>query len=519
VGNKGFVRWVVGTLLWCALSVPQARAADLKWEPIKNGGIVPVKIDWQSFVDLGFPGTLAQLVQAVVAGSNRWHTSTGIPVLLNYTGTSSDCVPGGVLIRMEDSFSGRAAGTYGCDWPDGVLVAIYRGSTSGTDFDWTFWGGSDSEYDVQSTITHELGHVLLGNDHDSTGATWSSLDGSSYRWTARFGPFTPDVNRVRTLWGASSDGVVHLERSTDQGVTFATFGALPSNLRTLSNIGAVRDNSRLILSYKSHGGSPCWIIGSTTGTFDTGQWWCWGGLKGLHGVNIAGDDDEYMITWADADSDGSPVVKVAYGTAADLADGNGVYRNPSSSLTIGTPSVAKLGPNHWALAYAKLDSSDTNTGRIAVRLSTDDGKTWSSEIYPVTSYHADNGVTMAANQGTDELRISFSFSAYNGNGGSYAENRYLRTIRATASGTSLTYNGMMYPTIKTQSAPGMARAANYYHTGTWLGQGSYPYTTFRTTMSGTSWTDPRTTYLTLSSPAVAADDSYTYVFLFGTNLD
>ena len=501
-----------------------AEAADSRNYDI--GQTVNVNINWNSFVAQDFDDyfTYEQFRDAFINAYTRWQHVAGAKIKVRWIGQTtrdpdqqSEYLTDEIFVRANQAHTAgsRLASTFGCDGQTRCTqIVIHRETSGGTRNVYNLWDGGASGSDLESVLVHEVGHAL-GLDHSPTDG--NTMFGSN-RFHQRFGPYVDDRSRLVALYGEEDRVGVNMWRSTDEGLTYATFGsAIPVNVKTTNDLDGVRDSSNLILAYTKNTKVPCWIMGTTSGTWDTSKWFCIGGTTSWYGTSIDGESDEYMIAYARPTSDNLNLdVRVSYGTKAQFESGSLTNRSPSGARTYGTPAIAKLGSNTWVLAYSRHSRTDaTIMGEIVTRVTTDDGATWSSEVVLNDFYRAESGISIAGQQSSN-VRIGFSYAADRDN---VVGNFNHRVFRAALSGSTLTYSGVMASGADaTRTQPALARAANFYHVGLRGTDAATSLYGSRATLSGTSWTDRIVSMAGTSgmptTPGLAADKDQPFVYLF-----
>ena len=369
--------------------------------------------------------------------------------------------------------------------------------------------GNVGEFDMQTVLMHELGHAF-GLEHNTNGIDRSVM--GYYDFRGRFGPYVEDIDDLRVQYGTKTDRRFAVKVSTTDGLSWsdATSNLGSFGVTTSMDPTASRDAARIILFYTHHNKHPAWIHGDVyANNFSGSQWWVFGGSRSAYGTSGHGYDNEYMMAWVD-DTDNHHV-KVVFSN-----DGGNSFmwsNPPSDSQSYGTPSVHKVDDNTWVLAYSKFNKTDENAnGKIAARISTNDGASWGSEIFLNDFYRAASGVSVSSN-GPGEIRIGFAWDDR-----TTGSNLLKRTIRAHVAAGSLVYDDMMYENEGTRTQPVMTRNGSSYLQA-WREMNFATSINTRSSASiDTTWGSyVRAVESAPITPAVAAYRNWYYEYLFYTN--
>lgn len=536
----GIISWRRSTVVVLSLALafaaiagaPRDARADARAFDINAD--VAVRLNWQSFLDAGFPASWeSSVLDTIIASYTRWIQVGGMklrPKFQGYT-TRTAADPNEILVMANQQHSGWrdasgntcTAGTPGCTCNDcnrlasrfgagnRVLIVVHRRSAqTGSIWPHVFWRTqSSSEYDDRGVMLHEMGHAFGLEHEDSSEAIMYPFQ----QWWHAYGPNKKDVDDIIALYGKQDAWRVRVRRTTDDGATYAE---IPSNLSGLGVSttlppSAVRDTARTVFYYTSLDHRPSWIIGTNDGSsFDTATWTTFGGLPSMYGTAGHGWGDEYMMAWVDHGTDQDTINVVR------SVDGGRTYfwANPPASRTMGTPAIQKLSDHTWILAYAKLGNNSgglADTGKIMARITTNDGASWGGEIELNSSYRAENGVSLAAS-GPGEIRLGFSWAL------PYAAspNYYKRTMVAhlDASG-NLVLDRMIYEGETSRMQPVMAKPWGRFLQA-WREPNYATSIDTRTSVAGSSSWDNYFRPLETSPvvPAFAAHRDWSFAFLY-----
>lgn len=449
------VFWAVLVLLLVDSSTRETRADNGDYLGYSVGSTVKIFINWQSFLDQGISNSWqGPFTDCVVNAYTRWSMVGGARLNPRFWGYTTRLRPRSdeIIISMNEKHSprdDRLASRFG---RPAQIVFHRKSAVTNTPWPFTPYRAREGEIDMQAVLLHELGHAW-GLEHETR--TDAVMFGG-YQWTDRYGPYTDDVKDLRDLYGARADLRFRSKRSTDGGLSWSDFSTNLTRLglTTTMEPTVCRDSTRQILFYTSENKNPGWIIGNSSGSsFDTRSWWVFGGARSFYGNSGHGYDGEYMMAWVDDRDDHR--IKLAMSNDG----GRGWFWRavPGDVQSYATPAVHKLASNTWLLAYAKLDRrSADETGKIVVRVSTNDGDSWGPEVVLSSYYRAEGGVSLASSA-TGEIRIGFSWSNRT-TGANYKK----RTLLARLSGSRLLYDGVIYENEGTRTLPVMAATSRNF---------------------------------------------------------
>ncbi len=526
---------IVGVLAAAfAIAAPRAASAQADNRAFAIDGDVAIRINWQSFLDAGFPASIeSSLKDTVISAYTRWQHVGGMRLKPKYQGytTRTTADPNEILVQANLQHSGwRDAGgntctpgSPGCTCNDcnrlasrfgsgnRVTIVVHRRSAqTGTNWPHVFWRSYDpADNDIRGTLIHEFGHAF-GLEHETS---TESVMFPSYRWRFAYGPNSKDVSDIIALYGKNTSPRFHVQRSTNGGGSWANYGSNISGIGATTTLppSVSRDAARTVLFFTNQDHRPTWIVGNNSGSsFDTSTWTTFGGFPSIYGTAGHGYDDEYMMAWVDHSTD-QDVIKVVRST-----DGASTWhwRNPPTSATIGTPAIHKVADNTWVLAYAKLGAETTagldETGNIVARVTTNDGITWGPEVELRTLYKAENSVSITSN-GPSEVRIGFSWAKDYATSSNYLK----RTIVAHVDGSSLVYDRMLYGTEASRTGPAMARTSQKFLQAWREPNYNTSINTRNSDAGSTTWDNyVRAVETSLVNPAIAAYRNWSYSFLY-----
>jgi hypothetical protein len=362
-----------------------------------------IHINWQSFLDNGFPAAWQwPLVDLVINSYTRWMHHAGIdlrPVFWNFTDRTSGSGDELIVLASEHHF-GRLA-----SWFGNTIVFHRRDGAGGTPWNFVPNHARPGEFDMQAIFHHELGHAL-GLDHASDDPTFMK----SYWDFGRYGPYKADIAGVQGLYSQYDRNTLRQLRSTDGGATWAP---VTNQLTTHGNAAArtslgpavTASDGGYVIAWSLPGNAPTWLRGDGS-TFRFDQWFFYGGERSPFGLALGSDDagtllwawtDEYRGAWPDQ----SQWHNVRVVRSADGAASWAWTSTPAQGKSIGAPGLACTrvgGQPVWILAWAVLDPADQERcASVLVSISRDGGLSWSAPI-EMSRGRALSGVAVAANQ-------------------------------------------------------------------------------------------------------------------------
>lgn len=503
------VTTLIAIMLWSVAAIVRAEnQADYLGYPV--GSTVKIYINWDSFEAQGIPSSWKTPFQdCVINAYTRWVHVGSFKLKPKFYGYTTRTQPASdeIIISMNEKHatSTRLASRF--EKPAKIVFHRKSGATN-TNWNFTPFRAADGEYDMQGILIHELGHAF-GLEHNTNGSSKSAMGGYTFR--ARFGPYHEDITDIQAQYGAQTNWDVKIKRSTNSGASWSNYSTNLTGLGVATTIDptAVRDSNRSLFFYTTPSKKPAWIIGSLSpSSFDTSKWWVYGGLRSAYGNAGAGWGNEYMMAWVD-DKD-SHKVKVVYSSNGGESFS---YRNPPSTNSYGTPALHKLADNTWVLTYTKNHTSNKDeNGKIAVRISTNDGSSWGEETILNSYYRAENGLSITSN-GTSDVRIGFSWSRKSNQ--SSGINYLKRTIRAHLSGGSLIYDGMIYESEGTRTHPVFAKNSSRMLQAWREPNFNTSINTRFSTIGSTSWDNyVRVVESSPVTPTIGAYKNYSYAFLY-----
>jgi len=363
-----------------------------------------IHINWQSFLDNGFPAAWQNPVLELIINSyTRWMQHAGIdlrPVFWNWTTATSVAGDELVVLASEHHF-GRLA-----SWFGNTIVFHRRDGLGGTPWNFVPNHASPGEFDMQATFHHELGHAL-GLDHDSDDP---KIMGSYWDFS-RYGPYKADIAGVQSLYSQYDRNTLRQLRSTDGGATWTPV----NNQLTSHGSGSARTSQGpavtatnaggYVVAWATPGNAPSWLRGDGQ-SFRFDQWFLFGGERSTYGMSLGSDDrgallwawtDEYRGTWPDQSQwNRVRVVRSTDGGASWAWAGS-----PAHARGIGAPALACTtvgGQPVWILAWAHLDPADqTRCGSIMVSVSRNGGASWSAPL-EMSRGRSLSGVALAADR-------------------------------------------------------------------------------------------------------------------------
>lgn len=522
---------IVGAL---AVFASSQRTAYADARPFAVDGDVAVRINWDSFVDSGFPsGWQNAVVNTVIAAYTRWIHVGGMRLKPKFQGftTRTTAEPNEILVMANEQHSGWkdaagnscTAGTPGCTCNDcnrlasrfgsgnRVAIVFHRKSAyTGSVWPHVFWRSLDpDDIDARGVMLHEMGHAF-GLEHEESS---EAIMYPYQQWWHSFGPNKKDVEDIIAQYGKQTALRAHVRRTTDDGATWHETASNLTSIGVTTTLppSAVRDSTRTVFYFTNQDHRPSWIIGNNTGTtFDTSTWTTFGGFPSIYGTAGHGWGNEYMMAWVDYSTD-ADVIKVVRST-----DGGASYfwANPPVSRTMGTPAIHKVADNTWILAYAKLGNNAdgfADTGRIMARVTTNDGVSWGPEIELNSFYRAENGISLTSN-GAGEIRLGFSWAQASSTSSNYLKRTMVAHLDAS---NNLVFDRMIYESEVSRNQPVMTKALGRFLQAWREPNYATSINTRRSTAGSTTWdTYFRALETSPVVPALAAYRSYSYAFLY-----
>lgn len=431
---------IAGTFLsLTALATQEHWADDTPY--FANYRKVQVYLDWQSFIDQGIPADQVEPFSNLARSAiKRWNEIGGAKLQILWRGRR-DKQPNPkngseLVLRMEpcvyfpnDEQKSAVATGYGVR-NGGANVTFYKnlasdtqGCAVGTRINWHFgWTNEAGGRGAQYVLVHELGHALGLKKHTPTTVTrYSALstDGNAV-WPQRFGPWEDDINRLQALYGTRiGTSQVHIKKSTDYGYSWNVLEALDKDkfLTSTQPIGFTKTGSNFVAAYTL----PIWgflktIYGNERDGFKDGSvlW-----FSSARGVSLSANGNTSMLAFVDRLGDtveGGEMFnyQIRLRRSTDLGK-NWAKVNLPPSYSAETPTLKFIGNNTWVLAYSLFGNSEqtkgppprippfpfpfpafaptadstseyinyvSQFGRLIVRVSSDNGNTWSSELTP-----------------------------------------------------------------------------------------------------------------------------------------
>lgn len=399
------------------------------------GANVPVYVNWTSFETFGYPsGWKFIFATDVDTVARRWSELSAAKIhpyfagVVTYTWATKPANFTGILIEMNDYGFQSAPGNYVTTSADQlcggnkVVIRFHnREYFNSTPFTWqmAYASTAGSTLDLFEFLMHEMGHALgIWTHTTDINETMTPSFGLA---KLRYGPTKQSADILQSIYGAEDRNDFAVHESTDNGLSWSALSG--SNID--SYVGSAKmeptgiyDGVKPVIAFADHAHSVCWVKGASGITFNYVG--CWGTLKSAYGVGLGGEDNQYIMAWADRgviEKD----LRIVY-----TNDGatTWYWRNPPAGIrTLGTPGIWRAGANTWVVAYTRYTFNDDNqTGHIAVIISEDNGVTWTGPTI-LGTVRAIGSVSVTG-EGTSVL-ISFT----EGDTGTGHDN--IRTIKAT----------------------------------------------------------------------------------------
>ncbi|NVJ59621.1 MAG: matrixin family metalloprotease [Gammaproteobacteria bacterium] len=442
--RKIIVKSFLIIVTWLLFS--QAAQANEHWQNdvayFENNRAIYVYVDWQSFINQGIPASQFESFSYLSrAAIKRWNEIGGANVQMQWKGRrdGQDSPKSGseIVLRMKRciSFSGEeqntAVATASSAKGRGASITFYReqgsdksgvGCNGGERINWHFgWSTSraDDQVGAHYVLVHELGHALGLKSHTSTKVTrYSVMSTDGYAmWSQRFGPWNDDINRLQKLYGHRIGTTqIHVKKSMDYGYSWRVLELLDMDkfFTTTQPMGVAKTGSNFVAAYTI----PVWgflktIYGNEASGFKDGSV-LWN--SSARGVSVSANGNTTMMAYVDAMGDTVPDGD-DYNYQIRLLSSNDLGKkwskvNLPASHSAETPTIKYFGDNVWVLAYSLFGNSKqtqraslppifpvfpglpmSNTrnntpsylsqfGRLIVRVSVDNGNTWSQELTP-----------------------------------------------------------------------------------------------------------------------------------------
>lgn len=389
-----------------------------------------VLINWQSFVDEGFPEEWKNpFVNVVINSYTRMNRVIGVdvrPQFWNFT-EKFDSDPGEIVISANEKHaeSTRLASTFG-SFPDRLKIVFHRKRGSDlTPWNWTPFWPNRGEYSMQAVLMHELLHAL-GLDHSA--ATKSIMSGG-YSWKSHFGPWSGDIDDMRDNYGLRTQNRLRQFATYNGGSSWFTLNNDITHLghsaaRTTHSIAAAGNSfdASYLVGWVSPGNRLTWIRGNGI-NFDTDTWQIFGGgPEAMFGTALACDEENtYLWAFVDTENDSRKLKVLRSRNDGDTW----AYVGFPDASTYGRPglSTAIVGDRRfWVVIWANHDEDDRDqTGLIYYSVSSDNGSSWSSPELLNGFYRVHDGISIDADS-QGEFFVSFIWSGEK-DGFEYGQNK------------------------------------------------------------------------------------------------
>lgn len=428
-----------------------------QWYP--QGTRPRILINWQSFTAQGIPAAWqSPFTDCVINAYTRWMNVAGVdlrPQFWGYT-TKTTSGAGELVIQMDPAFGGgtsRLASTFGSA---NALTIIFHRRDAATGTPWNFvpYNAKAGEFDMQTILTHELGHCL-GLDHSPSG---NDTMFAFYSYFQKYGPYEGDVAALKALYADFTQNRLRELRSPDGS---ATWGAIPNELSSYNHVHARTNQSAGLVGIRASGlynlgwshpnRIPTWL--RTDGDkFLMRLWFYYGGERSVHGPAYASDDQGTLL-WVWVTNDDNATLRIVRSTNRGL--GWVWAGTPTGAHSCGTPGLAWTrvgGQSTWIVVWPHFDRADQqNTGFLRASISRDDGWTWSAPVFVNTSIKALSGVAAAADD-ANNLLLAHAY----GNHLSPAGLNQIVTVRCAVTGLQLQPQAYLWLNEFTRIQPALA---------------------------------------------------------------
>lgn len=440
---------IVVTVLLALASGTAGVAQDRR--SFDNGSRPRVFINWQSCEAQGFPASWrTPFTDAVINAYTRIQRVIGAdvrPQFWNYT-TGTTIESGQILIRCNEmhatpvtSCAGqdcRLASTYGfVDRPD---IVIHRKNRDGTLFNWTPFWENPGEVGMLGVLMHELLHAL-GLDHSAGSKT---IMAGLATWVMSAGPWSGDMADLRAQYRLREQNRLRQLATYDGGGSWTTlsnditgFGPVA---RTTNSISVAGNNSdaTYVVGWTDPRNRLTWVFGNGI-SFRPADWTVYTEHpRPVFGGAMASDHrDTYL--WAVVDGEGTSNTRRVRVLRSDDDGRSWAYTAFPDVRTYGRPGLATArvaGVQTWVVVWARYDEANQGeTGYIYGSVSTNNGASWSSPHRVDGFYRVLDGVSIELSP-AGECRLTFTWAGEKGTW-EYGGNR-VRTVGCSISGGTVT---------------------------------------------------------------------------------